>query len=157
MNSIDNIIGLEGKRDLKIQRMKLSEEGLNRFFGPLEARIMEIVWQHGTVSIKKVNELLNDELSFNTVMTILNRLVEKGHLTKTTTGKGRNKASHFLPIQSKEQFIEEQTRIVTEGLVQEYGQLVVNHFFDAFEQTDPLLIKLLEERIQKWKYENDET
>ncbi|MCF2941456.1 BlaI/MecI/CopY family transcriptional regulator [Paenibacillus alkaliterrae] len=136
--------------------MRLSGEGMNRFFGPLEARIMEIVWEHGDISIKRVHALLDEELSFNTVMTILNRLVEKGHLTKNSSGKGRNKSSHFQPVQSKEQFIQEQTRIVTEGLVQEYGQLVVNHFFDAFEQTDPQLMKLMEERINQWKRENDE-
>lgn len=134
--------------------MKLNEEGMNRFFGPLESRIMEIVWEHEDVSLKRVHNLLDEELSFNTVMTILNRLVEKGHLIKNSSGRGRNKATHFLPVQTKEQFVQEQTRIVTEGLVQEYGQLVVNHFFDAFEQMDPHLMKLMEERINQWKSEN---
>ncbi|OME78721.1 transcriptional regulator [Paenibacillus sp. FSL A5-0031] len=143
---------------MKIQRMKISEEGLNRFFGPLEAQIMEIVWsEREEVSIKKVQSLLIEELSFNTVMTVLNRLVEKGHLTKASLGKGRNKTSNFKPVQSKEQFIKEQTRIVTEELVQEYGQMVVNHFFDAFEQTDPQLMRLMEDRINQWKRDKDET
>ncbi|WP_424768509.1 BlaI/MecI/CopY family transcriptional regulator [Paenibacillus sp. sgz302251] len=137
--------------------MKLSGEGLNRFFGPLEARIMEIVWEEeDEVSIKKVLALLHEELSVNTIMTVLNRLTEKGHLVKTSSGKGRNKASTFRAVQRKEQFIEEQTRHVTEGLVQEYGQMVVNHFFDAFEQTDPELMRLMEERIRQWKRDKDE-
>ncbi|GKU80545.1 BlaI/MecI/CopY family transcriptional regulator [Paenibacillus sp. L3-i20] len=143
---------------MKIHRMKINEEGLNRFFGSLEAQIMAIVWSESEeVSIKKVQSLLTEELSFNTVMTVLNRLVEKGHLTKTSLGKGRNKTSSFAPVQSKEQFVNEQTKIVTEELVQEYGQMVVNHFFDAFEQTDPELMRLMEERINQWKRDKDET
>lgn len=142
---------------LKIQRMKLSEEGMNRFFGPLEARIMEIVWELENISLKRVHTLLDEELSFNTVMTILNRLVEKGHLIKNSSGRGRNKSTQFLAVQTKEQFIQEQTRIVTEGLVQEYGELVVNHFFDAFEQIDPQLLTLMEERINQWKSDNEKS
>lgn len=138
---------------MKVERMKIREEGLNRFFGHLEARIMEIVWEQENVSIKEVQALINEELSFNTVMTVLNRLVEKGHLVKSISGKGRNKSSHFQPLQSKDQFIHEQTRTVTEELVQEYGQLVVNHMFDAVEQSDPALMKLLEERINQWKHD----
>jgi predicted transcriptional regulator len=86
---------------MKIQRMKLHEEGLNRFFGPLESQIMAIVWEHENVSIKKVQTLLPGELSYTAVMTILNRLHEKGHLEKITTGKGRNRISHYQPVQRR--------------------------------------------------------
>ncbi|UVI33664.1 BlaI/MecI/CopY family transcriptional regulator [Paenibacillus spongiae] len=131
--------------------MKLSEEGLRRFFGPLEAQIMEIVWSRGEVMIKEVQSLLGEELSFNTVMTVLNRLSEKGHLKKNTIGKGRNRISTFHPVQSKEEFIQEQTRIVTTELVHEYGEIVLNHLFDAVQQADPSLRELLEARIDEWK------
>ncbi|GGF96151.1 BlaI/MecI/CopY family transcriptional regulator [Paenibacillus abyssi] len=136
---------------MKIQRMKLREEGLNRFFGSLEAQIMEIVWKHEEITIKKVQSLLDEELSFNTVMTVLNRLYEKGFLKKTVNGSGRNRTSCYQPIQSKAQFIHEQTRIVTEELVHEYGELVVNQMFDAAVQADPELMSLLEARLDEWK------
>ncbi|UVI31147.1 BlaI/MecI/CopY family transcriptional regulator [Paenibacillus spongiae] len=136
---------------MKVQRMKLSEEGLNRFFGSLEAQIMEIVWGRGEVTIKEVQASLDEELSFNTVMTVLNRLSDKGHLKKTITGKGRNRLSSFQPVQSKEEFIQEQTRAVTEGLVHEYGPIVLNHLFNAVEQADPKLMDLLEARLEEWK------
>lgn len=131
--------------------MKLSEEGMNRFFGSLEAQIMEIVWLHEQVTIKKVQALLDEELSFNTVMTVLNRLHEKGHLQKTITGQGRVRTTCFQPVQSKEQFIQEQTRIVTEGLVHEYGHLVVNQLVDAMQHADPELMEVLEARLDEWK------
>lgn len=139
---------------MKVQRMKLNEEGLNRFFGPLEAHIMEILWEHGEVNVRKVQSLLEDELSYTAVMTVLNRLHEKGHLKKNTTGKGRNRISFYQPVQSKEEFLQEQTKAVTVGLVQEYGPLVMNHLVDAFQQVDPGLMKLLEARLNEWKRDN---
>ncbi|MBN2981788.1 BlaI/MecI/CopY family transcriptional regulator [Cohnella algarum] len=138
---------------MKIQRMKLHEEGLNRFFGPLESQIMAIAWEKEKVTIKEVQELLSEELSYTAVMTVLNRLSEKGHLKKITTGKGRNRISHYHTVQSKEEFIAEQTKAVTYGLVEEYGQLVVNHLVDAFKDADPELMKLLEARLNEWKKE----
>lgn len=136
---------------MAIKRMKLHEEGLNRFFGPLEAQIMEIAWERRSVSIKEVQTLLPGELSYTAVMTVLNRLAEKGHLKKTTTGRGRNRISRYQTLQSKAEFIAEQTKTVTLGLVEEYGQLVVNHLVDAFQEADPELMKLLETRLSEWR------
>lgn len=138
---------------MEIKRIKLHEEGLNRFFGPLESQIMEIAWKLRNMTIKEVQSLLQEELSYNAVMTILNRLAEKGHLNKDTTGKGRNRISHYRTVQSKEEFIAEQTKTVTYGLVEEYGELVVNHLVDAFQDADPELMKLLEARLSEWKKE----
>lgn len=64
------------------QNYKLNEQGLNHFFGPLEAKIMEIIWNKPDRTIKEVQQQLSEEssINFNTVMTVMNRLVEKGHL-----------------------------------------------------------------------------
>ena len=68
------------------QNYKLNEQGLNHFFGPLEAKIMEIVWSSEGITIKEVQQKLSEEspVNFNTVMTVMNRLVEKLHLEKQT-------------------------------------------------------------------------
>lgn len=140
---------------MKVQRMKMHEEGLNRFFGPLEAQIMEIVWEHEKINIKQVQTLLQDDLSYTAVMTVLNRLHEKGHLGKITTGKGRNRISHFHPLQTKDEFLREQTKAVTQGLIHEYGPLVVNHFLDACEKADPEIMAMLEKRLAEWRRDNE--
>ncbi|WP_338246024.1 BlaI/MecI/CopY family transcriptional regulator, partial [Bacillus anthracis] len=66
-----------------------NEKGLNRFFGPLEGRIMEILYQGEDMPIKEVQQKLSDEkpINFNTVMTVLNRLTEKGIVEKKTKGR----------------------------------------------------------------------
>lgn len=134
---------------MRVKKLNVSEEGLNRFFGPLEARIMNIIWSSGTASIKKVREMLCEDqpISFNAVMTVLNRLLEKGHLKKTTKGKGRTRTSSYEAVQTKEQFLSEQTREVTYGLVHEYGDLVVNHMIDVLGDVDPELLDRLEMKL----------
>lgn len=142
---------------MKVKKFNVSEEGLNHFFGPLEAKIMDIIWSAEGLSIKEVQEILNEEnhpISFNAVMTVMNRLLEKGHLTKHSKGKGRGRASCYEPVQTKEQFLTEQTKAVTYGLIHEYGDLVVNHMIDALEDADPNLIAKLQDKINAMKSRN---
>src|SRR5690349_8456223 len=98
---------------MKINRINVHEEGLNRFFGPLEARIMRKIWDSGELSIKEVQQFLDQEspISFNAVMTVMNRLWEKGQLKKHVRGR----SSYFQSIQTKEEFLIEQTKAVTNG------------------------------------------
>lgn len=141
---------------MQIKKMNIGGEGLNRFFGPLESRIMDILWTSEGMSIKEVQSILKQEsgISINTVMTIMNRLLEKGHLTKVITGSGRMRAAKFSPILSKEQFLSEQTKQVSQGLIHEYGSLVVNHMIDALDEVDPEVIQRLERKLNDLKSRN---
>jgi len=128
-------------------------EGLNRFFGPLEARIMAILWSSEGLTIKEVQSILNQEspISVNAVMTVMNRLVDKGHLKKAQSGSGRTQAAKFSTVQTREQFLSDQTKEVSQGLIQEYGSLVVNHMIDALDEVDPEVLSKLERKLQEIK------
>jgi len=138
---------------MKIKRMNIDGEGLNRFFGPLESRIMDILWSSEGLSIKEVQSILNQEspISVNAVMTVMNRLLDKGHLTKVQTGAGRTRAAKFSTMQSREQFLAEQTKELSQGLIQEYGSLVMNHMIDALDDVDPEVIARLERKLNDIK------
>lgn len=138
---------------MQIKRINVDEQGLNRFFGPLEAKIMDILWSSNPLSIREVQSIITQETSItiNAVMTVMNRLVEKGHLTKATVGTGRARVAKFTPLQTKEQFLSEQMKIVSQGLLQEYGSLVVNHMIDALDDVDPEVISRLERKLSEMK------
>ncbi|MCL6606331.1 MAG: BlaI/MecI/CopY family transcriptional regulator [Paenibacillus sp.] len=136
---------------MSVKRINLEGVGLNRFFGSLEAQIMDIIWANSSVTTKQVQSLLKEVLSYNAVMTVMNRLIEKGHLKKNTVGKGRFRQSYFESVQSKEAFIDEHTRIVTERFIHDFGDLMVNHMVDAVQEADPGLMKLLEARLEQWR------
>ncbi|QCR33693.1 BlaI/MecI/CopY family transcriptional regulator [Lysinibacillus sp. SGAir0095] len=134
---------------MKIRKFNMLESGLNRFFGPLEAKIMDILWYQEEMTIKEVQTLLEKEkpTNFNTVMTVMNRLVEKGILQKKPVGR----SSYYKPIQSREEFINNQSKEMTHELMDEFGSVVVSHMLDALEDVDDELVKKLELKIRELK------
>ncbi|MGQ0438141.1 BlaI/MecI/CopY family transcriptional regulator, partial [Bacillus sp. B-TM1] len=132
-----------------VQRNDLT---LAHFFGPLEAKIMEIVWSSEGITIKEVQQKLSEEspVNFNTVMTVMNRLVEKLHLEKQTV----KRSGIYRAVQTKDEFLSNQTKKMTQELMGEFGDLVVNHMLDELEQADPNLIKKLEDKLSQLKKED---
>lgn len=138
---------------MKILNFKVGERGLNRFFGPLEAKIMDVLWSRPGSSIREVQTALEQDrdVNFNTVMTVMNRLVDKGLLSKSQKGR----TSLYHPVQSKEQFMNNQSKELSHELVDEFGALAVNHMLDALEDVDASLIERLEQKIKEWKKESN--
>ncbi|SDD18913.1 Predicted transcriptional regulator [Paenibacillus sp. UNCCL117] len=137
---------------MKIQNFKFYEKGLNRFFGPLEAKVLDILWDRPGQSIKEVQQKLErqeETLNFNTVMTVMNRLVSKGLLRKRQEGR----ASVYEPFDTKEHFLEMQSKEITHELLEDFGPLVVSHMLDALEEADAEMIEKLEQKIKELKRE----
>lgn len=110
---------------------------------------MEYLWSKGESGIKEVQQHLSLEspISFNAVMTVMNRLHEKGHLAK----KPKGRLSIFYPLQTLEQFLDEQTKEVARVLVADFGDFAVSHMIDALEQADPSAIHKLEQKLNEMK------
>ncbi|MBS2967686.1 BlaI/MecI/CopY family transcriptional regulator [Metabacillus sp. KIGAM252] len=134
---------------MKINRFKSNETGLNRFFGPLEAKIMDILWCREEMSIKGVQEQLEKEkpISFNTVMTVMKRLQEKEVLIKRT----EKRTSFYRPAMTREHFLQTQSRELTHDLLDEFGPLAVSHMLDALDEADQELISRLEDKLKQLK------
>lgn len=134
---------------MKIHQFKTNETGLNRFFGSLEAKVMDILFEGPEMTIKDVKQKLDQEKStnFNTVMTVMNRLVDKGILVKRV----EKRTSMYKPLLSKEDFLRTQSKELTQDLMDEFGPLAVNHMLDALDEADPVLIEKLEQKIKQLK------
>lgn len=135
---------------MKMNKFNYQGRGLERFFGPLEAKVMDVIWSRlKAVTIKEVNAKISEDkpMSFNTIMTVMNRLVDKGILQKKLQGK----SYVYSPVLTKEQFLEEQSKELSYDLVKEFGSRAVAHMIDAMEQVDPDLLDQLEKQIKQWK------
>ncbi|WP_028611447.1 BlaI/MecI/CopY family transcriptional regulator [Paenibacillus harenae] len=131
------------------KKLNFNQRGLELFFGPLEARIMDILWLSPDLSIKDVQARLgkDKDLNFNTVMTVMNRLVDKGVLAKSLIGR----TSIFKPVETKERFLESQSKEISHNLVEDFGPLVVTHMLDGLDEADPELLEKLEQKIKALK------
>lgn len=134
---------------MRIRHFKFHESGLNRFFGPLEAEIMNIIWDGLDMTIKDVQTRLEHEkpISFNTVMTVMNRLVDKGILDKQSNGR----SFIYRPTSTRDEFFETQSMALSQDLLAEFGPVVVSHMLDALDDVDPDLLDQLEQKLKDLK------
>lgn len=71
--------------------------------GPLEAEILQIIWDLGSATVKDVHERIltdpNRELAYTSVTTVLRRLTEKGWLACDK----QERAFYWRPLVTKQQ------------------------------------------------------
>lgn len=67
----------------------MAQETWTAALGSLEAKIMRVAWEHGDefLPVRRVLELLDSDLAYTTVMTVMNRLYEKGLLRRRRDGR----------------------------------------------------------------------
>ena len=67
----------------------ISGLGVGVLLGPTEAKLMDLAWDQTTLTVKSALFHLDqdDRRAYTTVMTVLNRLVEKELLTRTRDGR----------------------------------------------------------------------
>lgn len=68
-------------------------------FTDRELDIMQVLWDRGPSTVAQVREGLRDDLAYNTVLTMLRILEEKGHVTRDT----RDRAHTYAPAVEREQ------------------------------------------------------
>jgi len=64
-----------------------------------ELDVMNVLWERDSATVSEVLEKLQDELAYTTVLTILRRLEEKGHVGHTPDGK----AHRYVPLVQREE------------------------------------------------------
>lgn len=132
---------LHGRR---VNSFKLDQTGLARVFGELEAAVMETVWSLGEASVSDVCERLGPDSNYKTVMTVMNRLVEKDALARHR----HSRAFMYAAVETREDLVSRVSRRVVEGLVMDFGNLAVAQFVDTLDSVDPELLAQLEQMIR---------
>lgn len=132
------------KHGRRVNSFKLDQTGLARVFGELEAAVMEAVWVLDDPSVSDVCEHLGPHSNYKTVMTVMNRLVEKGALSRSRTSR----AFVYRAVETRDDLVSRVSRRVVEGLVMDFGDLAVAQFVDTLDSVDPELLARLEALIR---------
>ncbi len=127
-----------------VHSFKLDQRGLARVFGELEARIMEAVWDLGEPTVQDVCDRLGEDNNYKTVMTVMNRLVDKHVLNR----RRESRAFCYSARESRDEFVRHISRNVVDGLPQDFGSLAIAQFVDAMDTVDPRQLAELERLIQ---------
>lgn len=111
-------------------------------FGELETAIMDVVWSTNPISVRDVLEQLDRGCAYTTVMTVMQRLFEKGMLKRKLV----DNAYQYEPAMLKQQFVEQTVRKTVDQLCNGFGDVALAHFVDALDDVD---VKRLEKLRRK--------
>jgi len=122
--------------------------GLEKFLGELELTIMEVVWEHASVSVRDVLNALRGsghDLAYTTIMTVMGRLEDKGWLTTEKAGR----AFLYRAARSRQEAEAEAVGSVMRALLQDFGDLAVAQFVRELDEINPDHLVLLAELAQR--------
>jgi predicted transcriptional regulator len=116
-------------------------------FGKLEAAIMDLVWERGSLSVRDAVEEIGKtrRIAYTTVMTVMNRLVGK----KVLARKARGNAFVYRPVKTREAFFAGASRKIIDSLIAECGAVAVAQFVDSLDRVDPKLKRRLEDELTR--------
>jgi len=131
-----------------IQRFNRDGSGLSRVLGALQAPIMEAVWQLGTPTGKEICAALGSDANYKTVLTVANRLVDKGLLMREPAG---GRAFRYRAVEERDAFLSRIAGNVASGLLGNFGRPALAQFVHAAEEIDPAYLDELERLVRERK------
>ncbi|MFQ5398432.1 MAG: BlaI/MecI/CopY family transcriptional regulator [Anaerolineae bacterium] len=131
-----------------ITTFRPSGQGLDKLFGKLEAKIMDILWNESEATARVVFEALRDQgqrLSYSTVKTVLERLVDKGVLEK----ERHTKAYVYRSRLNREDFTRSAVGQIIDSLLASFTEPVMSCFVDRLSKANPDRVARLLEMIEQ--------
>ena len=114
-----------------------------KLLGPLEERVMAVLWRAGEpLTVRQLLGELNrgprEPLAYTTVMTVMNRLTEKGALRRQRRGRG------YL----YEPTADDAAGLAVQSVVRDFGDAAIAQFVDQ-ARGDPKLLRRLERLLDE--------
>jgi len=94
---------------------------------------MRVLWDRPNLSVREVVEAVPRERAYTTVMTVMNRLVEKDLLHRTPRGR----AFVYTPAMTEKQFLEHLSRRAIRTLIDDFGEVAVARFVGEMRDMGP--------------------
>lgn len=124
--------------------------------GPLEAEILNIIWQLGSATVKDVHDRIladpNRELAYTSVTTVLRRLTEKGWLACDKKGR----AFYWRPLLTKQQAEVIKAHEQLQRFLAVGNPDVIAAFADSLDQASSDKIQAIAKRIQAARQATEE-
>lgn len=99
-----------------------SAAGMEKFWGKLEAELLEIIWANGPMTVKRALYFTNKnhKYAYTTVMTVMNHLEQKGILTREKVGH----SFLYTPVMAKDDFLKFAAENILSGLLEDFGKVI---------------------------------
>lgn len=124
--------------------------------GPLEAEILNIIWELGSATVKDVHDRIladpNRELAYTSVTTVLRRLTDKGWLACDKKGR----AFYWRPLVTKQQAEMIKAHEQLQRFLAVGNPDVVAAFADSLDEAATAQIQAIAKRIQAARQAREE-
>ena len=114
---------------------------LRTTLGPLEIRVMEIIWENGDVTVQQVLDELNQEhrdYAYTTIMTVMSRLANKGLLHREPSGRFYT----YKPVFDPDELMTHFSSKAVEEVLKDFGELAIAQFVGTVGSNPDYLKKL---------------
>ena len=136
-------------KPFQLKGFKFQNKGIAKVLGELEAEVMEHIWEQKSSTVREICDQLcrtrKKGISFNTIMTVMNRLVQKGLLAKQ---QGMN-CYEYKPRLTKEEFLDNISNDIMKGLMKDFRPYVLAHFAENLGSDDLDELMKLREKFSK--------
>lgn len=122
-------------------------------FGPLEQAVMDALWDRSPLSVRAVWQQISARrpLAYTTIMTVMARLAEQGHLRRQRDASG---AFVYHPAKGRESFAADATRATVNDLVRRYGDAALVQFLAAVDRVPEEKIRALQRQVRAKKHDH---
>lgn len=121
-----NILYVNCKPMVKLDQINISNDGLTKFFSPIEARILKTLWTEGEMMTSELTEKTNIPLT--SIAGTLDRLVKAGYAARRVDTVNGRVRYVYAPVYSEEEVASEITTKVLDSLVDAFGPLALLNF-----------------------------
>ena len=131
---------------IALRGFKPSARGAGQVLGELESAVMEVLWTEPEQTVNGVEERLrnNREIAHTTVLTTLDRLYQKGYLTRQKEAK----AFVYSPRYTRQEFERTMAQEVLGALIGHSAETALSTFVDLI-CNDPSGLEQLEQKIRE--------
>ena len=107
-------------------------------FTARELDVMSVLWERGPSTVAEVREALEDQLAYNTVLTVLRILEDKGHVAHEEEGR----AHRYLPLVERVEAGQSALKRITRRLFSDSPELVLTHLVNRSDLTEDELRRM---------------
>ncbi len=124
-----------------------AKDGITKVLGPLEAEIMQVVWQMNQATVSEVHRVLQSrrDIAYTTVMTTMSRLQTKNILKRVRVGL----SYVYSPAMPRDEFANAVVKNVLDSMFQEFGDSAFKYIVEYINSTDEKHFDALHDAVRE--------
>lgn len=111
---------------VKLDQINISNDGLTKFFSPIEAAILKSLWNEGEMMTSELTE--KTKIPLTSIAGTLDRLVKAGYADRRVDKVNGRVRYVYAPVYTEEEMATEITTKIMDSLVDTFGSVAIENF-----------------------------